>query len=189
MVVHPACMASSAWGWAEEAVDAMVRLGEAELMRSQARTFKSMLDRAQELKLTEVGLKTDMDPLLGAVNEPKRLSLWKELLDAVGHVDVSVVDELMVGFRLVGWVSESGLYRPQVKPMQIGESLLDSMGRRLNKHTIERLQKSSNPEQSRELMSVTCDELARGWISKELQPDELDGAIVVPRFLIDQRVN
>ena len=45
--------------------------------------------------------------------------LWIEILADLGYADTKIVDEVIKGFPMTGWVKESGVFQPDVRPPEL----------------------------------------------------------------------
>ena len=119
----------------------------------------------------------------------KRLCLLEELLRAVDHPDMKIVDDLDSdkGFRLTGWLEPSGLFGKLVTPPQISRDTLEALSLCLNTAAINRCERNSSDDMSKVLLDITLDELKRNWIVREVDLGDLEkGTILSPRFIIQQ---
>ena len=158
-----------------------------EYLRIQARTLKSVLDRAKELSDSERKRKLGCDAIVKAINSRKRLCLLEELLSSIQHPDTEIVGDLEAGFRLTGWLNRSGLFSSQVMPPQISRTTLESLSSFLNRSAIFKCEKNSSGEFAKELLDITLEEVDKGWIAEEMSLDDLHhGDVLSPRFIIHQ---
>ena len=103
-IPHPSQLDTSAWGWYPQVISDISTMEHSEFRRNQARTLKSIIDRAKELSPEEKKRKLDSDPVTRKMNVKKRLVLMEELLRSVNHPDMDIVDDLGSGFMLTGWL-------------------------------------------------------------------------------------
>ena len=184
---HPSQLDSSSWGWYSNAVEYMMTKDQDEYLRIQARTLKSVLDRAKELSDSERKRKLGCDATVKAINSRKRLCLLEELLSSIQHPDTEIVGDLEAGFRLTGWLNRSGLFSSQVMPPQISRTTLESLSSFLNLSAIFKCEKNSAGEFAKELLDITLEEVEKGWIAEEMSLDDLHhGDVLSPRFIIHQ---
>ena len=100
--------------------------GAGSLVQERAKFFKHWLVRAKELEAQERELKQGMDSHARNILEPKRLLLWKEMLQQAQYPDLGVFDEMIRGTVLTGEVAPCGIFDKVFKPAEITESQLKS---------------------------------------------------------------
>ena len=186
-VPHPSQLDSTAWGWYPQVIEDISTVDHSEFLRNQARTLKSIIDRAKELTPEEKKRKLNSDPVTRKINDKKRLVLMEELLRSVNHPDMDIVDDLGSGFMLTGWLKPSGVFPKMVVPPHMSRETLNKSARVFNNATIDRCKRNCDPGTNAELVQITLSELEREWITEEVEISTLDEeAILSPRFLIHQ---
>jgi hypothetical protein len=60
---------------------------------------------AEEAKL-QAGLPQHMQQILAR----KKLLLWRHIFVSLDYSDAKIIDEIIAGFSLTGWASESGVF-------------------------------------------------------------------------------
>ena len=78
------------------------------LPAARAKWFAKWTERARQLTARDVELKPTLPPHAAYILEPKRLTLFKEILEEIGYPDLGVFDELVNGTELVGEVKPFG---------------------------------------------------------------------------------
>ena len=73
--------------------------------------------RAKELQKDEDELHRSLLEHLREVLVGKRLLLWKEILTELEFPDVKIINGINSGFPVTGWVEESGVLLPAVRPL------------------------------------------------------------------------
>ena len=82
------------------------------VVKARAAWFARWMARAKELtELTqaEMDFKANMAHHVSKILQPKRLLLWREILEDLGYPDLGVIDELAEGMKLAGEVPPCGI--------------------------------------------------------------------------------
>ena len=75
----------------------------------------------------EGALKQSMPDYISRLLREKRLLLLREMLESINYPDKGLVDEIIAGFKLSGWMTRSGVFAAGSKPpSRTIESLLGS---------------------------------------------------------------
>ena len=90
-----------------------------ELREIRVNWFKRWVNRAAELAKEEEKLKKTMDEHTSRILAPKRLLLWKEMLQEAGYSDLGVFDEVSQGTVLAGEVAQTGVFEQKFKPADL----------------------------------------------------------------------
>ena len=83
-----------------------------ELAKQRCEFMKHWTCRARELQKDENHLHMSMPEHVRAVLRGKRILLMKELAQSIRWPDMSLFDEMAAGFRLVGPVAKTGIFKP-----------------------------------------------------------------------------
>ena len=86
------------------------------LARSRAVFFKKWIARSKELEESEATFKKSLAPHVSSILAPKKLLLWKELMEEYGYPDKEVFDEVTQGILLTGSTPITGVFPPVFKP-------------------------------------------------------------------------
>ncbi len=177
----------TSWSWTCEAVDKASTMSNSELLTHRAYVLKSLLQRSEELKVEEESLHQMMDPIVADVNRNKRLILLDELGNELNHPDHTIVKEKAFGFELVGLMSKTDQFESHSTPMAMLPETLDEISKQVTERTIDRVMSSRDPSLDERLINITRDEVAKRWLSQEVNVDDIPaGSIVNPRFAIKQ---
>ena len=109
----------------EDLIDLLVQKPTA--VRSRRRTFiDRWARRAKELAPEEAKLKAGMSEHRQKILAPKRIRLFKEMLEDIQYDDLGVVQELIDGATLTGDIPVTGVLDTKLKPARIDiEQLMD----------------------------------------------------------------
>ena len=80
------------------------------VVRRRLDFLKKWTARAAELEKDEKALHQNVDPHCSAVLEGKRLLVFGEMLKQIGYPDIHLVSDICQGFRITGWVRDSGCF-------------------------------------------------------------------------------
>ena len=100
----------------QQAIDRNASTSAEQLARSRALFFKKWLARAKELEPEEQKFKASLPEHVAAILAPKRLLLWKELLEHYQYPDQQVFQEVTEGIKLTGQTPATGIFPPTFKP-------------------------------------------------------------------------
>ncbi|CAE7229688.1 unnamed protein product [Symbiodinium sp. CCMP2592] len=116
----------------------------------------------------------------------KNVIAWKRILERNGFPDKMLWADLRDGFRLTGWMRETGIFKPRVKaPESSLESLLAQSSYR-SPMTMSRITNTKPDETSRKAWAETQEEERKGWIFEDTVPD-FSNIILAHRFGLEQK--
>ena len=143
--------------------------------------LKRWMQRAKELQVDEDSLHRSLPEHLQKVLEGKRLLLWKEILTELEYPDVKVIDEIIRGFPMTGWVEESGVFQPDVRPPEMTVQQLKGIALGVNHAVVDSLRQAAVTELDAPAWDETEIEIERGWLAP-CQVDDLREVHVAKRF-------
>ena len=160
----------------------------AELARTRVAFFNKYLERAKELSNEEERLRQSMPPHVKALVGGKRLVLWKEILTDLHYPDVGLIDEIAEGFKLSGWMSKSGVFKPRTKRPSMSMATLRKLAPSLNSSNLRNMTIRQEPDLESATWDETIEEERKGWIwfDDETTGQHRDGKFVGRRFGIKQ---
>ena len=125
------------------------------------------------------------DPHVRDVLGDKATVLLDALLQEFDFPDRRLVKHMTQGFRLSGWVCRTGLFPLDPKPPSstLAAQLKTAKGR--NEATLATLAKQSSDEVSEKAWSETLEEVQKGWIFEDTDP-QLDKVLIAHRFGLKQ---
>jgi len=109
-------------------------------------------------------LHKSLHPSLKGILAPKRLLLWKEMLEYYQYPDVSVFDEVVSGITLSGAAPDVPFFEPGFKLAKITENELASSAKASRVALLASVRSSGDAEIDREVFDKTQDEVACGWL-------------------------
>ena len=171
----------------EEAIHTSTTLSAGELADLRAAWLRKWADRAVALQDSETELKSSLPDHLRCILRPKRLLLWKEILEHEGYPDLGVFDELCQGTELCGEVPKSGIFEADFKPAKQAVSTLISNASSSNKSIVHRTRSSGSEVADFAVYTKTLEEVEKGWLLGSLDPSTLpQGAVISRRFGLRQ---
>ena len=80
------------------------------VVKERAQFFGFWSKRSKELEAEEKALHANLEPHLRQVLQGKRLLIFKEMLNHFGYPDKKLVDDIVAGFPLSGWLPKSHVF-------------------------------------------------------------------------------
>ena len=160
-------------------------LRDDQLEESRIAFFKKWLNRAKELEADEARLRINLGDHVKQVLKGKRLLVFKEMLEELGFPDKHLVQDIISGFRLSGWMRDSQVFTSLPRPpkMTLATLLKSSLG--LQHAVLRKVSEADDPEIQRATWEETQAECARQWIWEDTSEDMRD-KIIAHRFGIRQ---
>ena len=154
------------------------------LGRERTASLRKWVSRARELSELP-----DTDPPVGHCAEilkGKDLRLFKEMLDASGHVDGALPEQVKRGFDIMGPLPDSGAMPKKnvfatLTPKEVREN-----SSAINKAILFACKASKDKEVSREVFELTREEKSRGWLDGPHVFPLPEGAVLTRRFGVRQ---
>ena len=167
------------------AIDRNASESSESLARSRAVFFKKWIARSKELEDSEAAFKKSMAPHVSSILAPKKLLLWKELMEEYGYPDKEVFDEVTQGILLTGATPITGAFPPVFKPPTRSASDLCEWGPSLRAKILDRVRPQG--EEDTVVHAKTVEERNKSWARGPLSRDELaKDSLVSRRFGLQQ---
>ena len=158
-----------------KALAEVLRLGKLGVMKHRLEQIKKYRDLATALELQESELKRQMHPEVALIMAPKRLLLFRQMMQDAGIVDESLFAELCKGFRLTGQLEASGQFRPRFKPADMSVQELRRTSKWARHAIVGSCRRvAENPQVANDVWEETCAQLESGWIRGPFDAVELD---------------
>eukprot|EP00435_Cladocopium_sp_Y103_P070991 s38_g36.t1 len=158
-----------------------------QLAKHRHATLSHWLTRGKDLVKQEAEFHNNLHSDLQGILAPKRLLLWKEMMEFYDYPDRGVFDEVVTGVDLAGPAPFVESFDPSFKPAvtTVGEL---AEGSKANRYALlSSVRSSGDPELDAEVFSKTLAELECGWLSGPFELSDLPpDAIVSRRFGIKQ---
>ena len=148
--------------------------------------LKKWTARAAELEKDEKALHQKLDPHCSAVLEGKRLLVFGEMLKDIGYPDTHLISDICHGFRITGWVRDSGCFVRLPKQPSMTLKHLLGMTRGLNEAVLAKAAGSCETDLVNAAWSETMDELEKKWIWKD-DSKTFEGLSLTHRFGLQQK--
>ena len=161
--IHPESQQPILPEFLAHAVHRYCSLTPAQLNEIRVNVLKSLLQRAQELKLQEHELHLGLEPHARDVLKGKRLLLLKEMLTSMNFGDCNLVSDIMQGFRITGWLPDTKLRPTKVVIPTLTAEDLWSARTENNQRMWSLCRSSGNPELDHALWLQTLKECKAGW--------------------------
>ena len=162
-------------------------VGEAStILANRAAWLKKWTLRAAQLSGAERALHQSLAPHCSAVLKGKRLLLFGEMLREISYPDTHLVEDICAGFRVTGWLRDSGCFEKLPKQPSLTVTGLLGMSRGLNRSVLARASASEDDEMVRAAWDETQLELEREWIWRD-DSHESEGLSLTHRFGLQQK--
>ena len=133
------------------------------VVKERAQFFRFWSQRSKELEAEEKSLHDNLEPHLRHVLQGKKLLVFREMLEFFGYPDKTLVDDIIAGFPLSGWLPKSHVFPVGMKrPAQTIESAL-KVAKGINKNICKQVENNPDPDLAEEVWVQTLDELSNRW--------------------------
>ena len=174
-------------GYAQCTIDHLCNMHPAEVARQRLENLKKWMSRAKELEPVEARLKELMPRHCREILSNKRLQLFKEMLEASEHKDLSLVSDMSEGFKLSGPIPKCDAFRAKRTSATLTTAALRKSAMTARKGIIHSNKGSGDLELDKATFEATQAELEKGWLYGPLRESDLpDEAVVTRRFGIKQ---
>ncbi|CAE7582536.1 unnamed protein product, partial [Symbiodinium necroappetens] len=159
--------------------------GASVVVGHEAQALYLAMDWAKELEARETELHQSLPEHVRKILKGKRLLLWKEMIEEYDLPDKGLIDDMMAGFPLCGWLPKSSAFPSQVRRPEFSVDTLKHLADGLNKATREKMAQRQSPELEQATWNETLAELQSEWIWQA--PDDEEGVkVYARRFGLDQ---
>ena len=161
--------------------------------RSRIKILSEWASRAKALNVLEEQLKLDMDADVAKIMAPKRILLMRSIAMDMSWPDMGLFDEFTEGFKIVGPVSESGVFKPGVTLAQMSPQQLRDKTKFLKPMILGRAKLGDGNELQQQLYDTTVEETEnKNWLEGPFSPEEIETKLgrewlPVRRFAVLQR--
>ena len=184
---HPVGRSARLPGPLHEAVQCVATVPIGELAKRRHAALAYWLERGRSLCGDESALHASLPKSLQQILAPKRLLLWKEMLQHYGYPDCEVFDEVIAGIDLAGPVAAVPAFDPCFKPAKLSLSELAQTAKASRVAMLQTVRSSGDAEVDSTVFAKTLEELDCGWLEGPFEPGDLPAdAVVSRRFGIKQ---
>ncbi|OLP81981.1 hypothetical protein AK812_SmicGene37411 [Symbiodinium microadriaticum] len=164
----------------------------AELCKLRLLRLQRWRKRATELAGAESDYQKEMPPSVRDILSSKRTALLEEMANEIQWPDKSLFSEMRQGFRLVGCLNPSGIFREGGYIASISEEDLMAQSGDIRAKLLSRVANDSADENSEELYATTLEEAtAKGWLEGPFSPQQISERfgswLPVRRFAVVQK--
>ena len=142
-------------------------------------------EKAKVMKFEDEKLLEAAPPHLRKLLCGKRLALWQAMIDHYEYPDKTLVQDVLNGFKVTGWLPDAGIFPKEFRPPSMDTSTLESISKGLNQHVKTKVIAAAGGELSEATWIETQKELAEGWM--EIDPCDGEGAAWAMRFGLQQK--
>ena len=185
-VGHPRFLPYTSSSEVDFLVEANLGLASNKLLAKRNAFLRHWVDRAKSLAPDEERLHASMPPHIQDVLKGKRLLVYKEMLHAVGFPDERLFHDIIRGFKLTGWMRDSGCFLKIPRPPTLTLEALWRLNRGLQESVLKRVRDQALDSTSQEAWAETEKELQKGWIWEDAAVD-LCGKVIAHRFGLAQK--
>ena len=121
LLVHPFDAAKALPNGMLRAIFATLTEGPVATIRHRMSTLRKWTAWAKELEPAESALRESMRPAVPGVLGNKRIRLLQRIAESLSWPDRSLFDEMAQGFMLTGYMRNTGVFSPDVKPATVTE--------------------------------------------------------------------
>ena len=160
--------------------------GAREILEERNAWLKKWLARAKELQEEENKLHSTLAPHCSTVLKGKRLLVLGEMLTEIGYPDKHLIEDICRGFKVMGWMRDSGCFSKLPKQPSLSISAMLGMARGLNEAVLAKASATDGDELVKAAWDETQLELERGWIWEDNTGD-FNGLSLTHRFGLQQK--
>ena len=148
--------------------------------------FLKWTKRAKELARDEVAFQAKAPEHLRSLLKGKRLLLLKEILNDLQYPDTSLVDDILNGFPITGWLPKSNVLPHRVRHPEYDLETLKLLAKGLNQSVKAQVAAMEVSDVTLSAWEATKEEIEKGWLW--VDPDQsMDGKVVAKRFGLVQK--
>ena len=184
---HPVCFENFLPNPLAEAIKKAVTVPAKILNAERLAVLKDWVALAKSLQSEDQELHEKLAPHARKILAPKRILLWKALLQKYEYPDLGVVDEVCQGTKLTGPIAPAPVFERAFKPASLTEEELRLGAKASRDATVHSVRSSGDEFVDSEVYRKTCEERNAGWIRGPFALEDLPtDAIVSRRFGLKQ---
>ncbi|CAJ1388421.1 unnamed protein product [Effrenium voratum] len=175
-----------ATGAAHDLLDKNIYCPAGKLVTLRNEFFKVWVTKAGQLADDEKRLHDSMEPHVRKVLHGKRLLVLRDILQELQFPDEKLFEDLIVGFRLTGWMRDSGCFLSIPRPPTLTLDGVKRLNKGLLSATLKRVEQQAVDKLSMAAWDETLKELDRSWIWED-SSTTLVGKVIAHRFGLEQK--
>ena len=167
-------------------------LSPMQLAKTRLERIQRWRERAKQLAPQEEELRAQMPDRVRKILSCKRTLLLQEMASEIDWPDHDFFSELREGFRLVGCLKPSGIFRPGVTASALSEEELMAQSGPLKTMILDSIMRAKPGDHDADLFDLTQKEASvKGWLQGPYTPNQMDDLlgdwIPVRRFCVIQK--
>ena len=176
LLVHPFDAAKALPDGMLRAIFTTLTEGPVATIRHRMSTLQKWTAWAKELEPAESALRENMHPAVRGVLGNKRIRLLQRIAESLSWPDRSLFDEMAQGFMLTGYMHNTGVFSPDVKPATVTEDEFWLGAQHMRRALWEKVESQPLHAYSRELWDLTMEEASpdKRWLEGPLSKESLD---------------
>ena len=156
-----------------------------EIYEHRINFVKFWTGKAQELSQADADLVQRAPPHLQPLLKGKRLALWQAMLEYYQYPDVNLIQDVVQGFPLTGWLPDSQVFPKDYRPPNMSLTALESLSKGLNARVRAKVLGTASSELNEATWAETEKELSEGWM--EIDESDGKGSAWALRFGLQQK--
>ena len=183
---HPALLEASLPCDLQEAIASAARMTPKQLAKHRLEVLKKWASRAKSLAKAEKAFKESLHPEVRSILAPKRLLLFKSLLEEYNYPDLDAFNELISGVCLTGDAPHTGIFNPAERAASMSEDQLRAQAQAIQREVLSKVT-SQGLEVDKIVKEKTQKELELGWLVGAFEAQDIPKhAIISKRFGLQQ---
>ena len=185
-VGHPRSVAIHLSGVVKEALSYNFEYEPHHVAKLRTQFFLKWTKRAKELARDELAFQAKAPEHLRSLLKGKRLLLLKEILNDLQYPDTSLVDDILNGFPITGWLPKSNVFPHRVRHPVYDLETLKLLAKGLNHSVKAQVSAMGINDVTRSAWEATKEEIEKGWLWVDTDRS-MDGKVVAKRFGLVQK--
>ena len=184
-VGHPRSVAIHIPGVVKEALSCNFEAEPRHVAKLRTQFFLKWTRRAKELASDELYFQKKAPEHLRGILKGKRLLLL-EILNELQYPDTSLVDDILNGFPIAGWLPKSNVFPHRVRHPEYDLETLKLLAKGLNQSVKSQVSAMEANDVTPSAWEATKEEIEKGWPWVDAD-QELEGKVVAKRFGLVQK--
>lgn len=156
--------------------------------KTRSSVLREMVAKARELTQGEEDLKSSLSARRKEILAPKRMLLFKWLMEKSGSSNTSPFQDTCNGFDLTGTLPESHIFSKKFRPAHLPTETLRGVAKQARFAMLSSVKSSGDHALDLGVYEATLKEQQKGFVVGPIHPDTLpDGATLTRRFGVQQK--